>query len=79
MRIYKVTFNDGGWYSGDRPTFTVVANSESEAVQKVISENPNYKSGWNAWAVEFKIEGYVIEVYDEKSYKRIKNLENLDI
>ena len=30
-------------------------------------------------ASEFKIDGYVIEVYDEKTYNRKKNLDNLGI
>ena len=77
MKIYTVTFNDGGWYSGSRPSFDVVAESKDEAIQKVLAENPRYKIGHDAWASEFKIEGYVIEVYDEKTYNRNKNLENI--
>lgn len=70
MKIYTVTFNDGGWYSiGARPNFTVVAYSKQEAIDKVLKENPYYKKGYDVWASEFKIEGYVIEVYDEKTYK----------
>lgn len=77
MKIYTVTFNDGGWYSGSRPSFDVVAESKDEAIQKVLAENPRYKIGHDAWASEFKIEGYVIEVYDEKSYNRDKSLESI--
>lgn len=77
MKIYRVTFNNGGWYSGERPNFTVVANSKQEAIDKVLEENPYYKKGYDVWASEFKIEGYVIEVYDEKTYNRDKTLENL--
>ncbi len=77
MKIWKVSFNDGGWYSGDRPNFMVVAETTKEAIQKVLEENPRYKTGWNVWAVEFKIEGYIIEVYDEKTYNRDKNLEKI--
>ena len=77
MKIYIVTFNDGGWYSGDRPKFTTVANSEQEAKEKVLNENPRYKNGYDAWVSEFKIDGYVIEVYDEKTYNRDKNLSNI--
>jgi hypothetical protein len=76
MKIYTVTFNDGGWYSS-RPDFTVVANDTKEAIEKVLEKNPRYKTGYDAWAVEFKIEGYVIEVYDEKTYLRDKNIEKL--
>ena len=33
MKIYNVTFNDGGWHSGSLPHFTVVANSKEEAIK----------------------------------------------
>jgi hypothetical protein len=77
MKIYTVTFNDGGWYSGPRPNFTVVASSTQEAIEKVLEKNPQYKTGYDKWASEFKIEGYVIEVYDEKTYNREKNLDKI--
>ena len=78
MKIYKVTFNDGGWHSS-LPSFTIVAETKEKAIEKVLLENPRYKAGWDVWCSEFKINGYVIEVYDEKTYNRDKNLENLDI
>lgn len=77
MKIYTVTFNDGGWHSGSLPSYQVVANSKQEAIDKVLEENPYYKKGYDVWASEFKIEGYVIEVYDEKTYNRDKNLEKI--
>jgi hypothetical protein len=76
MKIWTVTFNDGGWHSS-LPSYTIVAESKEEAIEKVLEKNPRYKSGWDKWASEFKIEGYVIEVYDEKTYNREKNLDNL--
>ena len=78
MKIYTVMFNDGGWHTS-RPEHQVVASSKEEAMEKVLETHPHYKSGYDAWASEFKIEGYVIEVHDEKTYNRNKNLENLDI
>ena len=78
MKIYTVTFNDGGWHSS-LPSYQVVAESKESAIEKVLIEFPRYKSGYDAWASEFKIEGYVIEVYDEKTYNREKNLEELGI
>ena len=78
MKIWTVTFNDGGWHS-HRPEYQVVAESKDEAIEKVLEKNPVYKNGYDVWASEFKIEGYVIEVYDEKTYNRNKNLENLSI
>jgi hypothetical protein len=77
MKIYTVTFNDGGWHSGSLPSYQVVTESKDEAIQKVLEDNPRYKTGYDVWASEFKIEGYVIEVYDEKTYNRNKNLENI--
>jgi hypothetical protein len=75
MKIYKVTFNDGGWHSS-LPSFTVVAENQKEAIEKVLKENPHYKD-WDKWATEFKIDGYVIEVYDEKSYNRDKKISDV--
>jgi hypothetical protein len=78
MKIYTVTFNDGGWHTS-RPEYMAVAESKDEAIEKVLKDNPWYKNGYEAHLSEFKIDGYVIEVYDEKTYNREKNLENLDI
>lgn len=77
MKIYTVTFNDGGWHSGSLPSYQVVAESKDEAIEKVLEDNPRYKTGYDKWASEFKMDGYVIEVYDEKTYNRDKNLEKL--
>jgi hypothetical protein len=76
MKIYTVTFNDGGWHTS-RPEYQVVAESKDEAIQKVLEDNPRYKTGYDKWVSEFTIDGYVIEVYDEKTYNRNKNLENI--
>ena len=78
MKIWTVTFNDGGWHTS-RPEHQVVASSKEEAIGKVLETHPHYKSGYDKWASEFKIDGYVIEVYDEKTYNRENNLKNLDI
>jgi len=76
LKIWIITLNDGGWHTS-RPEYQVVAESKQEAIEKVLQENTRYKSGYDIWASEFKIEGYVIEVYDEKTYNRNKNLEEL--
>lgn len=78
MKIYTVTFNDGGWHSS-LPEYQVVAETKDEAIEKVLIKNPRYRNGYDKWVSEFKIDGYVIEVYDEITYNREKNLENLDI
>lgn len=77
MKIWTITFNDGGWYSGSRPSFNTVAESKDEAIKKVLEENKQYSNGYDAWASEFKIPGYLIEVYDEKTYNREKNLDKI--
>ena len=78
MKIYIVTFNDGGWHTS-RPEYQVVAESKEEAIEKILEKNPHYRTGYDKWASEFKIEGYIIEVYDEKTYNREKNLNNLGV
>jgi hypothetical protein len=78
MKIWTVTFNDGGWHTS-LPEYQVVAESKEEAIEKILEKNPRYRTGYDKWASEFKIEGYVIEVHDEKTYNRNKKLENLDI
>ena len=50
-----------------------------EPIEKVLIKNPRYRNGYDKWVSEFKIDGYVIEVYDEKTYNREKNLEELGI
>jgi len=76
MKIYTVTFNDGGWHSR-LTSFMIVANSKEEAIEKVLESNPSYKNGYDKCASEFKIEGYVIEVYDEQSYNRDKKINEI--
>lgn len=76
MKIYTVTFNDGGWHSS-LPSFDTVADTKEEAIENVLILHPTYRNGYDKWASEFKIEGYVIEVYDEKTYNRNKNMERL--
>ena len=77
MKIYDVKFNDGGWRSGPMPSFQIVAENKQEAIEKVLEKHPSFKTGYDKWATEFKIEGSVIEVYDEKTYNRNKNLDKL--
>lgn len=77
MKIYEVTFNDGGWHSGPLPSFQIVAENKQEAIEKVLEKHPSYKTGYDKWVSEFKIKGYVIEVYDKKTYKRNKKLDKI--
>ena len=76
LKIYEVTYIHGGWVTNGYPNTTVVAFSKEDAIEKDLSENSHWDKR-NTHASEFKIKGYVIEVYDEKTYNRDKNLENL--
>jgi hypothetical protein len=78
LHIYEVTHMHGGWVSNGYPSETVVARSEKEAKEMALAIH-KYWEPHNTHATEFKINGYVIEVYDERTYKRDKNLEKLDI
>ena len=37
-KIFKITYNDGGWHTGDLPHFYYIAHNEEE----VISNSKNY-------------------------------------
>jgi len=74
MKIWTVKFNDARIN-----TYQEVADTSKEAIAKVLEKHTYYKSGYSSYATEFKIDGYVIEVYDEKSYNRDKNIEKLGI
>jgi hypothetical protein len=77
LKIFKVTFNDGGWHSNGIPTQMEVAETKEEAIKNALERDTCYVKGYDIWATEFKLDGYVIEVYDEKTYNREKNLEKL--
>lgn len=79
MKIYTVTFNDGGWHSGSLPEYQVVAETKEDAIEQILKRYAHYRNGYDAWATEFKIKGYVIEVYDEKTYNRDTKLNELGI
>jgi hypothetical protein len=76
LKIFKVTFNDGGWHSGSLPSFFQVAETKEDAIEIVKSVETHYK-GWDCWATEFKIEGYIIKVYDEKSFERNEKIDKI--
>ena len=77
MKIFNVTFNDGGWHSGPLPTYQVVEETEEKAKIKILEMYPHYKKGYDVWVSEFKIDGYIIEVYDEKTYSRDKIIKEI--
>lgn len=66
-KIFEVTYNDGGWHSGDFPHFFYIAKSEEE----VIANSKNYqeylgwqeKRGGSVWISE--VSGLVRSFYFE--------------
>ena len=54
MKIWVVAFNDGGWYSGPRPNFTVVSESKQEAIDKVLEEEALQLAYMNTLAVLYQ-------------------------
>ena len=77
LKIWKVTFNDGGWHSGSLPHYFTVAETSKQAEDEILTKHPMYAKGYDCWASEFKMEGYVIEVHDKKSYNRDKSLNKI--
>lgn len=77
LKIFTVSFNDGGWHT-NLPKYTIVAENNKDAIDKALEKYPQYKNGWDSWASEFKVDGYVIEVYDEKAYERDRKFKKLD-
>ncbi len=73
MKIYEVTHFHGGWVSNGYPSETIVASSPEEAIEMALSKNKHWDRR-NTHANEFKLKGYVIEVYDEQSYNRDKKI-----
>lgn len=55
-KIFKVTYNDGGWHSGDLPYFYYIAKSEEELVanSKKYQEYIDWQKnrGGNLWISE---------------------------
>lgn len=73
LHIYDVTHIHGGWVTNGYPTERVIASSKEEALEMVLSKEKHwYWDRRNTHATEFKIEGYVIEVYDERHIIEIK-------
>ncbi len=75
LKIFEVVFNDGRWHSGPLQRVMVVSDSKENAIEKGRKELRDTTS--DVWATEFKVDGYIIEVYDEKTYSRNKNIEEL--
>lgn len=73
-KIFEITYNDGGWHSGDLPHFFYIAKSKED----VIANSKNYKEyldrqnnwGGDIWLHE--VSGLVHSFHFE-------NLEDFDI
>jgi hypothetical protein len=78
LHIYDVTHMHGGWVTDGYPKERVVASSKDEALEMVLDKQ-KYWDRRNTYASEFTIDGYIIEVYDEKTYKRDKAIKSLEI
>ena len=76
MKIYIATFNDGSFYASGLPEVFVVADSIKSAKDRALEIRPTFNTS-EIWVSELKIDGYVIEVYDEKLYNRHVILEKL--
>lgn len=53
-----------------------VAETKEEAIEAVKNRETHYK-GWDCWASEFTIDGYIIRVYDEMSYNRAEKIDKI--
>ena len=73
-KVFKITYNDGGWHSGDLPHFYYIAENEEE----VISNSKKYKRfleykeqrGGSVWISEFN---------GIRSSYEWENLENFEV
>ena len=76
-KIFKVTYNDGGWYSsGGPPHFFYIAKSEED----IIANSEIYKQ-YLEW--QERSNGYgdiwIHEVSNITDYLRFENLEDFDV
>lgn len=57
MKLFKITYNDGGWYSGSLPHFYHVAENEEEVIEceryKEYKERAEFRGG-TLWITEIK-------------------------
>lgn len=75
LKIYNVSWNDGGWHQS-LPSKMVVAESIEEA-KVIANEKEKVYKDWSCSASEFKIDGYVIELYEKTQYERDKKINQI--
>lgn len=69
-KIFKITYNDGGWHSGDLPHFFYIAESEEE----VIANSKEYQK----FLERKKISGGDIWLHEVSGLVPNYDFENLD-
>jgi hypothetical protein len=78
LKIWKVSLNNGEWSSNHREYF-IVSLTREEAIEKCFLDNPKInRDNYFAYATEFEMDGYVIEVFTKKDYIRLKNIEKIE-
>lgn len=80
LKLYSVSFDTdpGGWKSGSDYSILVVAESKEESKKIALEKEPMYKrNGVITNSREIKVEGYVIEIHDEKTFNRLKNIDKI--
>ena len=69
-KIFKITYNDGGWHSGPLPTAFFIAKNEEEVIEKSEAYKKFEKKPGDIWISEF---------CDTSIYKNIENMEDFNI
>lgn len=73
-KIFKVTYNSGGWYSGEMPHFFYIAKSEEE----VIANSKKYKE-FLEWKERSRGDIWIHEVSGMVYDFEFENLKDFDI
>lgn len=73
-KIFEVTYNDGGWHSGDLPHFFYIAKSKEDVVanSKKYKYYLNRQNNWGGDILFHEVSGLAHNFYFE-------NLEDFDI
>jgi hypothetical protein len=63
LKVFIVTFNDGGWHTS-LPEVVVVAKDKEDAIHVANTMKDGLYGSlyrdWDCWASEFKVDGYEI-------------------
>lgn len=73
-KIFEVTYNDGGWHSGDLPHFFYVAKSKEDVIanSEKYKDYLNRKNSWGGDIWIHEVSGMVSRFYFE-------NLNDFDV